>query len=147
MLGDIETAHSDRQYAFAEGRLHQEVAPELTALRQEPSWRASDLQVSSMQSVAVQHVSGPSWCAKFTLERGDAAASGLLLRSWLHQGPEEGQQPCAAALLVNWDKSLLEVGGTGSTDSSVGNCLGQGLLLQPWPASPEEMHALVLLED
>lgn len=92
----------------AGGRLHQEAAPELKALRQEPSWTASDIQVSDRQSVAVQRVSGPSWFAEFTLKRGGASASGLLLRSWLHEEPEQAH-PCAAALLVNWDESLLQV--------------------------------------
>lgn len=97
-------------YGCAEGRLHQEVAPELQALRQEPSWTAADLQVSSRQSVAVQHVSGPSWVAEFTLKRGDASASGMLLRSWLYEELEQAHS-CAAALLVNWEHSLLEVTG------------------------------------
>lgn len=92
----------------ADGRLHQQAAPELRALQQEPSWRASEVQVSSRQSVAVQHVRGPSWFAEFTLQRGDAAASGLLLRSWLYQGPEKSQA-CAAALLVDWGASQLQV--------------------------------------
>lgn len=91
-----------------DGRLHQEVAPELEALREEPSWTASDLQMSGSLSVAVQHVSGPSWFAEFTMKRGDASASGLLIRSWLHEEPDQAH-PCAAALLVNWQDSLLEV--------------------------------------
>ncbi len=86
------------------------MAPELEALRQEPSWTASDLQVSGSQSVAVQHVRGASWFAEFTVKRGDASASGLLLRSWLHEEPDQAH-PCAAALLVNWQDSLLEVHG------------------------------------
>ncbi|KAL3142936.1 hypothetical protein ABBQ38_003221 [Trebouxia sp. C0009 RCD-2024] len=97
-----------RVLSYKNGRLHQQAAPELRALQQEPSWRASEVQVSSRQSVAVQHVRGPSWFAEFTLQRGDAAASGLLLRSWLYQGPEKSQA-CAAALLVDWGASQLQV--------------------------------------
>lgn len=95
-------------YTHADGRLHQQAAPELSALRRDPSWAASQLQVGSSQSVAVQQVKGPSWFAGFTLQRGDASASGLLLRSWLYQGPEDGQA-CAAALLINWQESQLQV--------------------------------------
>ena len=92
----------------ADGRMHQEAAPELRALQQKPSWTAAEVQVSADQSVAVQHVHGPSWFAEFTLHQGDASACGLLLRSWLYQGPEE-RQACAAALLVNWNESQLQV--------------------------------------
>ena len=88
--------------------MQQQAAPELRALQQDPSWTASELQVSAGQSVAVQHVRGPSWFAEFTLRRGDASASGLLLRSWLYEGPEESQA-CAAALLLDWDKCQLQV--------------------------------------
>ena len=94
--------------AYAGGRLHQEAAPELKALRQQPSWSASRLEVSAEQAVAVEKVTGPSWMATFTLTRGKAAASGLLLRSWLYEGPEQ-EQPSAAALLLNWETSSLEV--------------------------------------
>ena len=92
----------------ADGRLHQQAAPELRALQQEPCWKASELQVSGGQSVAVQHVRGPSWFAEFTFRRGDAAASSMLLRSWLYQGPDNSQA-CAAALLMDWEASQLQV--------------------------------------
>ena len=98
-----------KTFAQTDGRMHQQAAPELTALQQEPSWTASELQVCGGQSVAVQRVRGPSWFAEFTLRRRDASASGLLLRSWLYEGPEESQA-CAAALLIDWDKCQLQVG-------------------------------------
>ena len=88
--------------------MHQQAAPELRALQQDPSWTASELQLSGGQSAAVQQVRGPSWFAEFTLRRGDASASGLLLRSWLYESPEESQA-CAAALLVDWDRCQLQV--------------------------------------
>lgn len=88
--------------------MHQQAAPELRALQKGPSWTASELQLSGGQSVAVQQVRGPSWFAEFTLRRGDASASGLLLRSWLYEGVDESQA-CAAALVVDWDKSQLQV--------------------------------------
>lgn len=100
--------HSIKTFVHTDGKMHQQAAPELKALQQEPSWTASDLQVSSGQSVEVQHVRGPSWFAEFTLRRGDASASGLLLRSWLYSGPEVSQA-CAAALLIDWNKSQLQV--------------------------------------
>lgn len=56
----------------------------------------------------VQQVSGPSWYAEYTVVRGEAAATGLLLRSWLYQSPEE-ETGCAAALLLDWQNSQLEV--------------------------------------
>ena len=92
----IATCKSAWWRSCTDGRLHQEVAPELKALRQEPSWTASDLQMSVSQSVAVQHVRGPSWFAEFTVKRGDASACGLLLCSWLHEEPDQAH-PCAAA--------------------------------------------------
>lgn len=95
--------------AAADGRLRQEAAPELEGLRQQPSWSASSLEVPSGQAVQVQQVSGPSWYAEYTLVRGQAEATGLLLRSWLYQGPEM-EVPCAAALLVDWQNSQLQVG-------------------------------------
>lgn len=100
--------HSIKTSVHTDGKMHQQAAPELTALQQEPPWTASDLQVSGGQSVAVQHVRGPSWFAEFTLRPGDASASGLLLRSWLYSGPEVSQA-CAAALLIDWNKSQLQV--------------------------------------
>lgn len=100
--------HSLKAFVHTDGKMQQQAAPELKALQQEPSWRASDLQVSSGQSVAVQHVGGPSWFAEFTLQRGDASASGLLLRSWLYAGPEVSQA-CVAALLIDWNSSQLQV--------------------------------------
>ena len=103
----VECRKHDNVYCTG-GRLHQTAAPELAALQQEPSWSASEVPVSSEKAVEVQHVSGPSWFARFTLQRGDASASGLLLRSWLHQDPD-GSQACAAALLLNWKESQLQV--------------------------------------
>ena len=97
-----------RVYIPADGHLHQEVAPELAALRQEPSWASDSLQIPANQAVQVQRVSGPSWYAEYTVVRGQAKATGLLLRSWLYQGPET-ETPCAAALLLDWQKSQLEV--------------------------------------
>lgn len=95
--------------AAADGRLHQEVAPELAALRQQPSWSTDGLEVSASRAVQVQPVSGPSWYAECTVVRGEAAATGLLLRSWLYKGPEV-EVPCAAALLLDWRNNQLEVG-------------------------------------
>ena len=83
----------------------------MKALRHQPSWSSDSLQVSPSQAVPVQGVKGPSWLATFSLKRGDAAASGLLLRSWLHQEPEQ-EQPSAAALLLDWEQSQLQVGQT-----------------------------------
>lgn len=97
-----------RVLTYKDGRLHQEAAPEVEALHEEPSWTASGLHILGSQSAAVQHVGGPSWFAEFTIKRGDASASGLLLRSWLHEEPDQAHQ-CAAALLINWQDSLLEV--------------------------------------
>lgn len=102
------TKQTTNPRVHTDGRMHQQAAPELRALQQDPCWTASELQVSEGQSVGVQQVRGPSWFAEFTLRRGDASASGLLLRSWLYEGPEE-TQACAAALLVDWDKCQLQV--------------------------------------
>ena len=58
--------------------------------------------------VQVKRVRGPSWYGEFTVVRGEAAATGLLLRSWLHKGSPL-DPPCAAALLLDWNRSQLEV--------------------------------------
>ena len=106
----MATCKSAWRCPHTDGRLHQEAAPEVEALHEEPSWTASGLHILGSQSAAVQHVGGPSWFAEFTIKRGDASASGLLLRSWLHEEPDQAH-PCAAALLINWQDSLLEVHG------------------------------------
>lgn len=42
------------------------------------------------------------------LRRGSATRAGVLLRAWLHTGPSGGPA-CAAALVVDWQRGLLEV--------------------------------------
>ena len=44
----------------------------------------------------------------FTLRKGTASSAGVMLRPWLHQGVPEGP-PTAAAIMVNWETSRLEV--------------------------------------
>ena len=43
-----------------------------------------------------------------TLRRGSARRVGVLLRAWLHQGPGGGPA-CAAAVVVDWQRGVLEV--------------------------------------
>ena len=43
-----------------------------------------------------------------TLRRGSARRAGVLLRAWLHAGPGGGPA-CAAAVVVDWQRGVLEV--------------------------------------
>ena len=93
----------------AGGRLHQEPAPELVALRKTSqrhiSSRACDISHSA--GLRLPEVAGPSADLGFTLRRGQSSAAGLLLRAWLH-ADGEGAVPTAAAVVMDWESSTLE---------------------------------------
>ena len=91
----------------AEGRLRQDPAEELAALQVGEPWQASGLQIQTSQSVPIECPDSQAVLIELTLQRGQSRAAGVLLRAWLRAG-QEGR-PCAAALLVDWEMSTLQV--------------------------------------
>ncbi|KAK9807040.1 hypothetical protein WJX72_011542 [[Myrmecia] bisecta] len=96
-----------RVLALRDGVLHQEPAPELAQLRCGASGTAAHLEVPTDKATRVPLVNAPSVDVTFTLERGQSQQAGVLLRPWLHI--EKGGAACAAAVVVDWDRSVMEV--------------------------------------
>ena len=95
--------------AYAGGRLHQEPAPELVALRLSRQRHVSNDACSLPHTAGLRlpEVAGPSADLGFTLQRGQSSAAGLLLRAWLH-ADREVAVPTAAAVVVDWEDCTLE---------------------------------------
>ena len=94
-------------HVFAEGRLKQEPAEEVAALRQNRLLSQSEVLIDEGRSMPLQKSDSPALDISLTLERGEAAASGLLLRAWKREA-QEGV-PCAEALILDWNKAELRV--------------------------------------
>ena len=82
-------------------------------------WQASGLQICTSQSVPIETPDSQAVLIELTLQRGQSRAAGVLLRAWLRAG-QEGR-PCAAALLVDWEMSALQVSSHHS--ESAAHCL------------------------
>ncbi|KAK9839842.1 hypothetical protein WJX81_005428 [Elliptochloris bilobata] len=89
-------------------RLHQAPAPELAGLRQGKAFQSQHMELKAEQATPIERVRGPSLEVALTLRRGTARCAGVLLRAWLQQGPSGGA-PSAAAVVVDWQRSVLEV--------------------------------------
>lgn len=82
--------------------LVQEPAPEVTKLRKEECWRASDLTVSPEKGTPVDVVGGQAVEIELTLQRGESTAAGVHFRSWRADSEH-------AAVIVDWERAHLEV--------------------------------------
>ncbi len=96
-----------RVYAVG-GRLHQAPVPELEKLRTEVCWQGSNLDLSPDHATLIPTVEGPSVDLEVTLERGSSSAAGILIRPWLYEG-SRAKAPCAAAIMIDWEASELQV--------------------------------------
>lgn len=94
----------------APGKLIQAPVPEVDALRRGGPWSAEGLDLAPEVATPVKGVAGPRLDIQVTLDRGGAAAAGLLIRSWRAGG--EG----SAAVVVDWEGGLLEVVFEGAAD-------------------------------
>ena len=93
----------------ADGRLRQDPAQELELLREGKPVSTAEIPCSCERGVPLDGSAEQALDVTLTLHRGNAAASGLLLRAWLREA-QEGV-PCAEALLLDWEKSELQVTG------------------------------------
>ena len=87
--------------------LRQDPAQELTLLRQGSPSSHPEILFDSKRGVPLDGSAEQALDVTVTLQRGDAAASGLLLRAWLREA-QEGV-PCVEALILDWEKSELQV--------------------------------------
>ena len=108
----------------ADGRLVQRPAAEVAQLRGQPVFEAAQLPISRGQPARVTGLGNCRFDLSFTLERSEEGTSGVVLRSWLLAGPG-ATEPCAAALVVDWQRQRLEVG-VGALCLSVRRCLRAG---------------------
>jgi hypothetical protein len=69
---------------------------------------ALERSIGHAAGLRLPEVAGPSADLGFTLRRGRSSAAGLLLRAWLH-ADGEAAEPTAAALVMDWQRSALEV--------------------------------------
>ena len=91
----------------ADGRLRQDPAEELAQLREGSPSSQEEILCSCERGVPLQGSAEQALDVTLTLWRGDATASGLLLRAWLREA-QEGV-PCAEVLILDWEKSELQV--------------------------------------
>ena len=92
---------------FADGQLRQAPAQELELLREGKPASIAEVPFSGQRGVPLDGSAEQAVDVTLTLHRGDAAASGLLLRAWLREA-QEGV-PCAEVLILDWEKSELRV--------------------------------------
>ena len=62
-----------------------------------------------MAGSRIPDVAGPSCDVTFVLEPRGCRRAGLLIRAWLQPGPNTGNQPAAAAVVVDWEEAQLQV--------------------------------------
>ena len=92
-----------------DGQLRQDPVDEINQLREGTAVEAAVLEVSSSAAVAIPGTESQALDVSLTLESDSSSACGVLLRSWMRPSQEEGVID-TQALLIDWDKSTLEVG-------------------------------------
>lgn len=117
---------------MTDGRLRQDPVDELAGLRTGECTTHTEIQCSAERSVPIDGSAEPALDLSITLHRGNAAATGLVLRSWLRQA-QEGV-PCAEVLVLDWDQSELQVATTMPHLSVKANSASQGLV--PFSKTP-----------
>ena len=92
-----------------DGRMVQEPVPELAQLRGECAFQEASVHVLPHAPARVPGLAGCCFDITATIQSNAGMGSaGILLRSWLHAG-EGLAEPCAAAILVDWQQQRLEV--------------------------------------
>lgn len=81
---------------------------EIDQLRSCSGQETSSLESDGQKSVPIPGTEPQALDVVLTLEQGTAAQSGILLRSWMRPS-QEGGEMSTQALLVDWQKSTLEV--------------------------------------
>lgn len=122
--GCRHTANQDpdlAEYVDPGGRLVQQPVPEVEQLRTDQVFSAQSSDVAPQQPLRIHGLTGPCFDLTFTMQRPpnvqqqQHACAGVLLRSWKHKGQSEQwspDQPCAAAVIVDWHSKRLEVRNT-----------------------------------
>jgi len=119
------------------GRLHQEPLPEVSNLRTSVSWAAQGVRIAPEVATPVERVASPRLDLTLVLDRGDAVAAGVLVRSWAAGG--EG----SAAIVVDWEAGVLEAVFEGGGDGGAGQRrVGGPVALGP-PGAPVTLRLLL----